>query len=145
MQRRVFIFLTLLTFASTFTHITLYADKAVAQDIRNCSSFATQEEAQAELNRDPSDPNGLDGDNDGIACEDLPSGGNVTTDPGPGSCLGARELMNESAGGPGSFGESFESFATNSPSFLVTVSVAPEPNAGTGTKGVSVGIYDDSK
>jgi hypothetical protein len=97
------------------------------------------------LNRDPSDPNGLDGDNDGIACEDLPSGGNVTTDPGPGSCLGARELMNESAGGPGSFGESFESFATNSPSFLVTVSVAPEPNAGTGTKGVSVGIYDDSK
>src|ERR687898_1031107 len=109
MQRRLRIVLTLLVFACTFTHISFYADKAVAQDIRNCSSFATQEEAQAELNRDPSDPNGLDGDNDSIACEDLQSGGNVTTGPGPGSCLGARELMNESAGGPGSTGESFES------------------------------------
>src|SRR5829696_5288629 len=143
MQRRVLIFLTFLV-ASTFACISLYADKAAAQDIFNCSSFATQEEAQAEFNSDPSDPHNLDADNDGIACEELPSGGNVTPDPGPGSCLGARELMNVSAGGPGSFGESFPSFATNSPSFLVTVSVAPEPNAGTGTMGVSVGIYDDS-
>jgi hypothetical protein len=79
MQRRLRIVLTLLVFACTFTHISFYADKAAAQDIFNCSSFATQEEAQAELNRDPSDPHGLDGDNDGIACEELPSGGNVTT------------------------------------------------------------------
>jgi|SRR5215218_8259616 len=100
MQRRVPISFTLLAFASTFACISVYADKAAAQDL-NCSSFATQEEAQAELNRNPSDPNNLDGDNDGSACEDLPSGGNVTTDPGSGSCLGARELMNESAGGPG--------------------------------------------
>src|SRR5918993_1565413 len=110
MQRRSLMILALLAFSSMFVCISVSAHKAVAQDIRNCSSFATQEEAQAELNRDPSDPNGLDGDNDSIACEDLPSGGNVTTDPGPGSCLGARELMNESAGGPGSTGESFESF-----------------------------------
>jgi len=41
--------------------------------------------------------------------------------------------MNVSAGGPGSTGESFEPFATNSPSFLVTISVAAEPNAGMGT------------
>src|SRR5829696_3836054 len=100
MQRRVLIFFTLLAFASTFACISVYADKAAAQDL-NCSDFATQEEAQAELNRNPSDPNNLDGDDDGSACEDLPSGGNVTTDPGSGSCLGARELMNESAGGPG--------------------------------------------
>ncbi len=34
--------------------------------------FTYQEEAQAVYNRDPSDPNGLDADNDGIACESLP-------------------------------------------------------------------------
>ena len=143
MQRRVLIFLTFLV-ASTFACISLYADKAAAQNVLNCSSFATQEEAQAALNSNPSDPNNLDGDNDGSACEELPSGDNVTTDPGPGTCLGPRELMNVSAGGPGSSGESFPSFATNSPSFLVTVSVAPEPNTTTGTMGVAVGIYDHS-
>lgn len=35
----------------------------------DCADFATQEEAQAEFDADPSDPNGLDADNDGIACE----------------------------------------------------------------------------
>jgi hypothetical protein len=39
----------------------------------DCSDFATQEEAQEYLL--PGDPYGLDADNDGIACEDLPSGG----------------------------------------------------------------------
>jgi micrococcal nuclease len=39
----------------------------------DCSDFSTQEEAQEVLDRDPSDPNRLDGtDNDGIACESLP-------------------------------------------------------------------------
>src|SRR5215217_4347150 len=136
--------LALLAFSSMFVCIAVSAHKAEAQDIYNCSSFATQEEAQAVFNSDPSDPNGLDGDNDGSACEELPSGGNVISNPGSGSCLGPRELMNVSAGGPGSSGESFPSFATNSPSFLVTVSVAPEPNTSTGTMGVAVGIYDDS-
>src|SRR5215208_5149152 len=115
MQRRSLMVLALLAFSSMFVCIAVSAHKAEAQDIFNCSSFATQEEAQAEFNSDPSDPHNLDADNDGIACEELPSGGNFTPDPGPGSCLGARELMNVSAGGPGSFGESFPSFATNSP------------------------------
>jgi hypothetical protein len=39
----------------------------------NCDDFATQEEAQEHLL--PGDPDGLDADSDGIACEDLPSGG----------------------------------------------------------------------
>src|SRR3954447_15287054 len=39
----------------------------------DCSDFATQEEAQEFLL--PGDPYGLDADNDGVACEDLPSGG----------------------------------------------------------------------
>ena len=46
----------------------------------DCADFATQEEAQANLDADPSDPNGLDADNDGIACEepDDGNGGTVT-------------------------------------------------------------------
>jgi hypothetical protein len=41
----------------------------------DCVDFATQEEAQAVLETDLSDPNGLDADNDGIACEELAGGG----------------------------------------------------------------------
>jgi hypothetical protein len=44
---------------------------AVAQDL-NCSDFDFQEEAQDELDSNSSDPNNLDDDNDGIACETLP-------------------------------------------------------------------------
>ncbi len=36
----------------------------------DCADFASQAEAQATFNADPSDPNGLDADNDGIACEE---------------------------------------------------------------------------
>jgi Excalibur calcium-binding domain len=39
----------------------------------NCSDFASQEEAQENLL--PGDPHGLDGDDDGVACEELPSEG----------------------------------------------------------------------
>ena len=41
----------------------------------DCADFANQEEAQAVLETDLSDPNGLDADNDGIACEELAGGG----------------------------------------------------------------------
>jgi len=51
--------------------LVLYAPAAMAQDL-DCANFATQEEAQAVFNADPSDPNMLDEDNDGIACETLP-------------------------------------------------------------------------
>jgi hypothetical protein len=40
----------------------------------NCADFATQQEAQAELERDPSDPNNLDANGDGVACETYPYG-----------------------------------------------------------------------
>jgi hypothetical protein len=46
--------------------------QALAVDY-DCADFATQEEAQEYLL--PGDPYGLDGDDDGVACEDLPSGG----------------------------------------------------------------------
>ncbi|MEO5663744.1 MAG: thermonuclease family protein [Nocardioides sp.] len=38
----------------------------------NCSDFPNQAAAQANLNNNPSDPNGLDSENDGRACESLP-------------------------------------------------------------------------
>lgn len=39
----------------------------------NCSAFASQAQAQAVLRADPRDPNRLDGDRDGIACEANPA------------------------------------------------------------------------
>src|SRR5215207_4173836 len=59
----------------------LLVGSAVAQDDLNCEDFDSQEEAQAVLDRDPSDPNNLDADNDGKACETFPyddSGGDDT-------------------------------------------------------------------
>ena len=37
----------------------------------DCAGFETQEEAQKVLQQDPSDPHYLDGDDDGVACEEL--------------------------------------------------------------------------
>jgi hypothetical protein len=49
---------------------------ALAQeDQYDCASFGSQESAQAELERDLSDPNNLDPDTDGQACEDYSYGG----------------------------------------------------------------------
>jgi hypothetical protein len=58
-----------------FGALVVAAPAALAQaDDQNCSDFASQAEAQAHLRADPSDPDGLDGnDNDGIACESLPA------------------------------------------------------------------------
>lgn len=68
---RTFVFRVLVALAV----LVVMAPTAMAQDDLNCDDFNTQEEAQAELDADPSDPHGLDRDNDGIACEDLESGG----------------------------------------------------------------------
>ena len=53
---------------------------ASAQDTLSCEDFASQADAQEELRRDPSDPNGLDGPVGerstgipGVACEDNPA------------------------------------------------------------------------
>jgi hypothetical protein len=52
--------------------LALMPTNAVALDY-DCEDFASQEEAQEYLL--PGDPYNLDGDDDGVACEDLPSGG----------------------------------------------------------------------
>lgn len=51
----------------------LVAPAALAQADTDCSDYASQATAQAALRADPSDPNGLDGDGDGIACESNPA------------------------------------------------------------------------
>ncbi len=38
----------------------------------NCSDFETQAQAQSVYGSDPSYPNGLDAEDDGVACESLP-------------------------------------------------------------------------
>lgn len=49
---------------------------ALAAPDRDCSDFATQADAQAAFVADgPGDPENLDADNDGIACENLSPGG----------------------------------------------------------------------
>lgn len=48
------------------------AGTAFAQNERNCSDFDYQEDAQAVFDEDPSDPNRLDDNDDGEACESLP-------------------------------------------------------------------------
>ena len=48
--------------------------KAYALDY-DCADFSTQQEAQAEFESHATDVYRLDGDNDGIACESLPSSG----------------------------------------------------------------------
>lgn len=62
------------TFAAALVAVLIVAMPASAQADLNCDDFETQPEAQAELDRDPSDPHGLDGDGDGVACESLPGG-----------------------------------------------------------------------
>ncbi len=47
----------------------------------DCGDFASQAEAQAVLAADPSDPNGLDADGDGAACEDTFSTGGGSPQP----------------------------------------------------------------
>lgn len=46
----------------------------LGQDVLNCEDFASQAEAQAEFDSDESDPNQLDRDDDGEACENVDDG-----------------------------------------------------------------------
>src|ERR671921_486796 len=59
----------------TYDQIVYPIKPAVAQaDQYDCASFGSQESAQVELDRDPSDPNNLDSDGNGIACDNYPYG-----------------------------------------------------------------------
>jgi hypothetical protein len=45
---------------------------AAGADVHDCGDFEYQEDAQDVYDADPSDPNRLDADDDGLACETLP-------------------------------------------------------------------------
>ncbi len=49
----------------------------------NCSDFKSQADAQAVLRADPRDPNQLDGDRDGLACESNPGPSDLMKVPRP--------------------------------------------------------------
>jgi hypothetical protein len=55
---------------------------AFAQADLDCDDFSSQAEAQAVLDTDPSDPNDLDRDNDGKACENFGYSGSGATSTG---------------------------------------------------------------
>ena len=56
------------TAALTVTLFVGLPGTALAQDL-DCGDFTTQEEAQTAFDADPSDPERLDADGDGVACE----------------------------------------------------------------------------
>lgn len=75
------------------------AGAALAQGDRDCPDFATQEQAQSALQ--PGDPERLDGDDDGIACENRPaSGGSSTSDQLDGSSSGISGTGQDGAAPP---------------------------------------------
>ena len=73
----------------TYEQIIYPSKSAMAQaDQYDCASFGSQESAQVELDRDPSDPNNLDSDGNGIACDDYTygtSGSVAASTPAPSS------------------------------------------------------------
>ncbi len=70
----------------TFEQLVHPSQPAAAQvDQYDCASFGSQESAQAELERDPSDPSNLDPDGNGRACEDYDYGSGATNSPLPSS------------------------------------------------------------
>src|SRR5829696_6683849 len=80
----------------TYEQIVYPSKPAVAQaDQYDCASFGSQESAQAELDRDPSDPNNLDPDGNGQACDDYPYGTSGTNSASPSS-----ESSNDASASP---------------------------------------------
>ncbi|RFU18899.1 hypothetical protein D0Z06_24350 [Geodermatophilus marinus] len=88
-----------------------FSGTAHAADLYNCPDFQYQEDAQAEYDKDTSDPHGLDGPIGtessgvpGVACEDLPSrgtsgaGGTTTTGTTSGSQVSTRPAGAVAAG-----------------------------------------------
>ncbi len=73
---------TLATALLVFLAAVALGTSASAQDLLNCDDFDSQQEAQDEYNSDTSDPNQLDRDDDGEACEtfDYGSTGNDNDD-----------------------------------------------------------------
>jgi hypothetical protein len=68
--------------------LALWAAPAAAAIDLNCDDFPSQEAAQDVLDANPTDPNGLDADHDGEACEEYTYSGQVATPPAGGVATG---------------------------------------------------------
>lgn len=127
-----------LTGALTAGVVLGFAGTASAQDL-NCSDFATQSEAQATLEANPSDPNRLDGNNNGVACESSFGGGSR----GPGSNStgsGSSTGGSSSTGGGSSSGGQEESSSSNGSSTSSSSGSSTGSDTGTApTGGVETG------
>ncbi|MFJ4675590.1 MULTISPECIES: excalibur calcium-binding domain-containing protein [unclassified Kitasatospora] len=99
----------------------------------NCSDFTTQPQAQAVLDADPSDPNHLDTDNDGIACEDLPagttSGGTASASAAPSASASASTATGTTASASASASTFASSAASASASPSAVSSASPSAAA----------------
>ncbi len=82
----------------------LFAAAPVQANGHNCRDYDTQEEAQAAFDADPSDPNGLDRDNDGVACETRPGSGDMGGMEDPPQMTGGTPAGGVDTGGGGTAG-----------------------------------------
>lgn len=73
-------------------------DTVVSSTDRDCDDFSSQAEAQAALDADPSDPERLDADDDGEACESSTYGDEVETEPAAVSSHGSDDESDDDSG-----------------------------------------------
>jgi hypothetical protein len=113
----------------TYEQLIHPTEPAAAQtDQFDCSSFGSRDAAQAELERDPSDPNNLDPDGNGRACEDYNYASTATNSPLPtGSPQGG---ASPSSASPSSASPSSASPSSASPSSASPSSASPSPKPG---------------
>jgi hypothetical protein len=105
----------------TYEQLVYPKEPAAAQtDQYDCASFGSQQSAQAELERDPSDPNNLDPDGNGRACDDYAYGSSATNSPLPSS-------PSPSTASPSSPSPSSPSPSSPSPSSPSSSSPSPKP------------------
>jgi hypothetical protein len=112
----------------TYEQLIHPTEPAAAQtDQFDCSSFGSRDAAQAELERDPSDPNNLDPDGNGRACEDYNYDSIVTNSPLPAS---PSQSSSPSSSSPSDPSPSSASPSSASPSSASPSSPSPSPKPG---------------
>ena len=78
--------------------IAFFASPAQASHGLNCDDFSSRAQAQAYFDRHPGDPEGLDRDNDGQACETYPYANRDTSDSDDGTSDGSGTGANGGSG-----------------------------------------------
>ena len=87
----------------TYEQVIHPTDPAAAQSNQyDCASFGSQQSAQADLERDPSDPNGLDTDGNGRACDDYDYSASTSTQSSPSPSTASPSTASPSSSSPSS-------------------------------------------